>query len=183
MKDQNKKNLYKLFSGFIVDFRRNSSISLIHRISPKFLSVVMNLWPPFWFTGISYRIANDDMRDIHVRMPLRFYNKNVVGIHYGGNLFSMTDPIYMVMLMRNLGNEYKVIDQSAAIEFISPGLNTVSAHCQLTQEDIDDILKKTIGGEKYLKTFWITLVDEVTAEEIARVERVVYIRKIVSRRA
>ncbi len=137
----------------------------------------MNLWPPFWLTGIRYQVTGEDMRDIRVSMALRFYNKNVVGIQYGGNLFSMTDPIYMVMLMRNLGNDYKVIDQSATIEFINPGLNGVFAHCLLTQENIDEIVKATEQGEKYLKTFWVTIIDETTAEEIAKVKRVVYIRK------
>ncbi len=109
-------------------------------------------------------------------MALRFYNKNAIGIQYGGNLFSMTDPCYMLLLMRNLGREYKVIDQSAAIEFINPGLGAVHAVCRLEQHDLDEIRQATDGGEKYLKTFAIDIVD-TQQQVIARVSRVVYIRK------
>jgi acyl-coenzyme A thioesterase PaaI-like protein len=113
---------------------------------------------------------------IHVRMVLRFYNKNVVGIQYGGSLFSMTDPCYMFMLMKNLGSDYKVIDQSAAIEFITPGVGTVNAKCYLTQQDINEIITATHNGDKYLKTFLIDVIDD-SNNVVAKVTRVVYIRK------
>lgn len=109
-------------------------------------------------------------------MALRFYNRNAVGIQYGGNLFSMTDPCYMLMLMRNLGSAYKIIDQSAAIEFIHPGLGTVTASCTLSQADVDEILLATATGDKYLKTFYIDIYDK-QQELVAKVKRVVYIRK------
>lgn len=109
-------------------------------------------------------------------MALRFYNKNIIGIHYGGNLFSMTDPCFMMMLMRNMGNNYKVIDQSGAIEFIKPGRGTVTANCYLLQEDVDDIIMATKSGDKYFKNFSIDIVDE-QSEVIARVKRSIYIRK------
>lgn len=113
-------------------------------------------------------------------MALRFYNKNVVGIQYGGNLFSMTDPCYMIMLMQNLGNDYRVIDQSASIEFVKPGITAVTATCHLHQTDIDDIIAHTRSGDKYLKTFVIDVVD-TSNEVVAKVTRVVYIRKKINK--
>jgi len=109
-------------------------------------------------------------------MGLRFYNKNIVGIQYGGNLFSMTDPCYMIMLMINMGNTYKIIDQSASIEFVKPGLGPVVAECSLSQNDIDDIVQQTKNGDKCLKTFIVNIKNEQD-EIIAIVTRVVYIRK------
>lgn len=109
-------------------------------------------------------------------MGLHFYNKNIVGIQYGGNLFSMTDPCYMIMLMKNLGRAYKVIDQSAGIEFIAPGVNAVTAKCHLTQDDINEILLATQNGAKYLKTFFIDIINQ-DGDIVAKVTRVVYIRK------
>ncbi len=109
-------------------------------------------------------------------MPLRSYNKNIIGIQYGGNLFSMTDPCYMLMLMRNMGSGYHVIDQSVTIQFIKPGRSKVYASCRLTDDDVDDIMNHTASGETYFKTFLIDVLDSDN-EQVASIERVVYIRK------
>ena len=46
---------------------------------------------------------SDDFLTAHVEMPLRFYNRNYVGTHFGGSLYSMCDPFYMLMLINILG--------------------------------------------------------------------------------
>ncbi len=137
---------------------------------------LISLWPPFWFTGIRFTYISQDARTIIVRLALRFYNKNVVGIQYGGNLFSMTDPVYMIMLMKNLGEDYRVIDQSASIESIKPGIGPVTANCYLHDAEIKEIVEATKNGEKCLKTFLIEIVDK-QGEPVAKVTRVVYIRQ------
>lgn len=146
------------------------------KLSGRWVAFLVNIWPPLLFTGIRFRYVSDDLRTIKVEMPLRFYNRNIIGVHYGGSLFSMLDPCYMMMLQRNLGSSYRVIDQSASIQFIKAGVGTVSAECHLSQDDIDDIIEKTRTGEKYLKSFAINIVDEV-GDIVASNDRVVYIRK------
>ena len=145
-------------------------------ISPALTGFLLSIWPPFWFTGISFTGISDNYRYVKVVMKLRFYNKNVIGIQYGGNLFSMVDPCYMMLLMANLGRGYNIIDQSANIHFIKPGVSAVHAYCELTQKDIDDIIHNTSAGNKYLKTFTINILDDAE-DVVATVERVVYIRK------
>jgi acyl-coenzyme A thioesterase PaaI-like protein len=140
------------------------------------MPLLISLWPPFWFTGIKFTYISPDFRHIRVRMALRFYNKNIIGIQYGGNLFSMTDPCFMMMLMRNMGGEYRIIDKSASIEFVKPGAGSVTANCYLQQEDIEDIITATKDGAKYFKNFSIDITDQEN-EVIARVKRSVYIRK------
>jgi hypothetical protein len=51
----------------------------------------------------------------------------------------MTDPFWMMMVMRNLDRSYTVWDKSAEIDFLRPGRGTVSASFRLTEEDLDDI--------------------------------------------
>ncbi len=155
---------------------QGSALLNLLSLPPLIIRLLVALWPPFWFTGIRFSYISPDYRQIIVRMNLRFYNKNIVGIQYGGNLFSMTDPCYMIMLIRNMGTSYKIIDQSAAIEFVNPGLGPVIAECHLSQEDIDDITQQTQNGDKCLKTFTVNIKDEQD-ELVAVVTRVVYIRK------
>ena len=151
-------------------------MELLSKLSPNIVAFLLGLWPPFWFTGIRFMRIAPDYRHILVQMKLRFYNKNIIGIQYGGNLFSMSDPCYMMMLMANMGRDYHSIDKSASIDFIKLGTTSVFANCVLTQDDIDDIIEHTAGGEKYLKHFSINVVDS-NNELIATVNRVVYIRK------
>jgi acyl-coenzyme A thioesterase PaaI-like protein len=88
----------------------------------------MNLWPPLLFSGIRIRHISDDFRAVDVELRERFYNKNYVGCHFGGSLFAMTDPFWMMMVMRNLDRSYTVWDKSAEIDFLRPGRGT--GHCQ-----------------------------------------------------
>ena len=113
---------------------------------------------------------------MRVSMPLRFYNKNLHGLQFGGSLYMMTDPCYLMMLLRNLGRRYRVLDKGATIDYIKPGTATVFADFVLTQADLDEITEKTAGGEKYFKDFTIEIKDQHN-ELIARVVKTLYIRQ------
>lgn len=152
----------------------------IFTVSPNTLRHIMHWWPPFWFTGIRFDYISDDFRLMRMRMALRFYNKNLHGIQYGGNLYSMTDPCHIMMLLRNLGPDYRVLDKGAKIEFIRPGTTAVIANCSVTEDDLKDIYAKTESGNKYFKDFFIDINDE-KGELVAKVTKTVYIRRKQSR--
>jgi acyl-coenzyme A thioesterase PaaI-like protein len=136
----------------------------------------VNLWPPLFFTGIRATSISDDFRRVDVTLKLRWYNRNYVGTQFGGSLFAMTDPWYMLMLMHNLGRDYFVWDKKADIEYIAPGRGHVTAHFHLDDALIDTILASTAEGEKYLPRFTIDIVD-ADHQLVARVERTLYVRK------
>jgi hypothetical protein len=71
---------------------------------------LINLWPPFLLTGIHATRVTADYREVDCELRQRWYNRNYVGTHFGGSLFSMTDPWYMLMLMHILGRDYLVWD-------------------------------------------------------------------------
>lgn len=135
----------------------------------------INFWPPFFASGIHVKWAAD-LRSVEVELRLRFWNRNYVGTHYGGSLYSMTDPFYMLMLMENLGREYIVWDKAATIRFRKPGKGTVRAEFRLTQQMLDDIRSRLASAEKYEPTFQVQVKDE-TGETVAEVEKVIYIRR------
>ncbi len=109
-------------------------------------------------------------------MKMRFYNRNYVNTHFGGSLYAMTDPFYMLMLIQILGKEYVVWDKSANIAFIRPGKGTVTARFSIDQDIISDIIGKTTEGHKYMPTFLVDIVDE-QGNTVARVFKKLYIRK------
>ena len=137
---------------------------------------IINLWPPLLFAGIRAKSVSDNYREIEVVLKLHWYNRNYVKVHYGGSLFSMTDPWYMLMLMENLGREYYVWDQRASIDYVAPGRGTVSARFSLDEVLLDEIRAKTADGEKYLPEFKIEIFDE-QKKLVARVNRTLYVRR------
>jgi hypothetical protein len=58
-----------------------------------------------------------------VEMKLRRRNANYVDTHYGGSLYSMTDPFYMGMLIESVGPDYIVWDKGASIGWLPPRSN------------------------------------------------------------
>jgi hypothetical protein len=141
----------------------------------RFMLWAINWWPPFLAAGIHVRWGAD-YRSADVEMRLRPWNRNYVGTHYGGSLYSMTDPFYMLMLMENLGGDYIVWDKAASIRFRKPGKGTVRAEFRLSEQQIDDIRGRLANQEKYEPMFQIEVRDEA-GNLIAQVEKVIHIRR------
>jgi len=109
-------------------------------------------------------------------MKMRFYNRNYVKTHFGGSLYAMTDPFFVLMLIHILGKEFIVLDKAAHIDFIKPSQGTVTARFSVTEEQIKDIMKNTAGGQKYFPEFSVDIENEA-GETVARVVKTLYIRK------
>ena len=137
---------------------------------------LMNLWPPFLFTGIRCTRLAEDWRSAEVELRLGLLNRNAVGVHFGGSLFAMTDPFYMLMLMKTLGSDHIVWDKSAAIDYVAPGRGTVTARFRLEQEKVDEIRRACADGAKTLPTFRVK-VTNAQGELVATVDRTLYVRR------
>lgn len=143
---------------------------------PKMLRRIFNWYGPFWGAGIHIDYICPNFTQAKVSMKLRWYNTNYVGVHFGGSLYSMTDPFYMLLTMNRLGNDYIVWDKAAEIEFIRPGTGTVSATFEVTDAMLEDIRKHTGSGDKYLPCYSVDVYDEA-GERVARVKKTLYIRR------
>lgn len=144
--------------------------------TPKRLKYVLNLYPPYLGAGIRVTHVRDDWREIHVAMKLRWYNRNMVGTHFGGSLYAMAEPHLMLMLLQLLGKDYVVWDKSAAIEFVKPGKGTVRSVVKITDQELLAIKANTIDGSRYLPEFNLQVVDQ-REELVARIKKTVYVRK------
>ncbi len=146
------------------------------RIPANVLRRIGNLWLPFLGAGIKVVYASSNYREIRVKMRLRWYNKNYVGTQFGGSMYAMTDPFYMMMLINNLGRDYVVWDKAAQIEFVKPGRGTLSVTFTLSEELIQAIKLKTDTDGKYVFDLPAELVSD-TGEVIATVVKTLYVRK------
>jgi hypothetical protein len=148
----------------------------MHKSLKRNMRAFMNVWPPFLGAGIRVTRLQPDWRAVEVEMKLRFWNANFVGTHYGGSLYSMTDPFYMLMLIENLGRDYIVWDKSASIRFRKPGKGKMVASFRLTEEQIESIRQQLQTQEKAEPTFVVQVTDE-SGEVVAEVQKLLHIRK------
>jgi hypothetical protein len=136
----------------------------------------INFWPPFLGMGIRIQHIAADMKAVDVEMKLRFWNANYVGTHFGGSLFAMTDPFYMLMLMANLGRDYIVWDKAATIRYRKPGKGTVRAEFRLSDSQVEDVREELKTLPKYEPVFVVEVKDE-GGIVIAEVEKLLHVQK------
>ena len=146
------------------------------RIGARVFRHGMNLWPPFLATGIHVTDLSDDWRHARVELRLRPWNRNAVGTHFGGSLFAMTDPFWMLLVMRSMGPGFHVWDRAATIDFRRPGRGLVHASFDLDDATLAQLRDASANGEKVLHWF-DTPVRDASGETIALVRKQIYVRR------
>ena len=144
--------------------------------SSRKLRRFIRLYPPYLGAGVRVTHIAADFRRIEVEMPLRFYNRNYVGTHFGGSLYSMVDPFYMLMLINILGPDYIVWDKAANIRFKKPGKGVMKAAFELTEEKIAEIRAAAETQPKVEPQFQVIIRDE-EGNVVAEVDKLLYVKK------
>lgn len=142
----------------------------------KFLEKMINFYGPFLGAGVKLNHMTKDFREAKVSMKLTFYNRNYMGTQFGGSLYAMVDPWYMLMLIKNLGKNYIVWDKAATINFRKPGKGTVYAEFKLTEDHLSEIKRRLETETKMDYIFKVEIKDDA-GKLIADVDKVLYIRK------
>jgi len=143
---------------------------------PLFIKLLINSYAPYLGAGV--RVTDVDMAAgrVRVEMPLTRVNRNYVGVHFGGSLYAMVDPFFMLILLNQLGDDYVVWDKAAHIDFVAPGRGRVHTTMQIDQQEVETIRELAQTGQPIYRTYPV----EILAEDgslVAKVEKVLYIRK------
>jgi acyl-coenzyme A thioesterase PaaI-like protein len=120
-------------------------------------------------------IAND-LRRVQIKLPLNWKTKNYVGTIFGGSMYSVVDPIYMVMFIKLFGPDYTVWDKSAIIHYKKPGRSTLTAEFSINEKELNAIrqaLRKQAGIDRI---YQVELSDEAN-KVYAVVEKTIYFKK------
>ena len=141
----------------------------------RLLLYVWNFWPPFWGAGIKIDTISKDYKYARTLLKRRPWTRNIVGTQFGGSIYAMVDPIYMVMLMMVLGRDYIVWDKAATIRFRKPGRTNLTAEFTLNDDEINLIKEQLQKADKYdwQKT---VLVKDKSGEVIAEIHKTVHVR-------
>jgi Domain of unknown function (DUF4442) len=136
----------------------------------------IRFYPPYLGAGVRVTHISDDFRIVKVEMPLRFYNKNYVGTHFGGSLYSMCDPFFMLMLINILGKDYIVWDKAASIRFKKPGKGLVKATFEIPEERIAEIRAAADSQGKVEPQFQVAVTDS-DGQVVAEIDKLLYVRR------
>ena len=148
----------------------------------KFDRWKFNFFPAYRGSGARVLYIADDYREIRVKIPLSWRTRNYVGTIYGGSMYAGIDPIYMLMLIKNLGSNYIVWDKAAAIRFKRPGRETLFAGFRLTREELDEI-KAVLETQKSLDRIYTVELADKNGKIHAIIEKTLYIAKKTKARA
>jgi acyl-coenzyme A thioesterase PaaI-like protein len=145
-------------------------------MKPGIFRRLINLWPPFLGAGIKIKEISEDYTDFKVEMKLTKFNRNYVGTQFGGSIYAMTDPFYMLILMKNLGKDYIVWDKAADIRFKLPGKGKLTAHFNISKERIAEIKAQADKEYKVEPRFTVHVKDE-QGNVVAEIDKVLYVRR------
>lgn len=144
--------------------------------SPRGFKLFLNTYPPYLGAGVRTDFVRDDFREVHVSLRLRWYNRNYVGTQFGGSLYAMVDPFFMLMLIKVLGPDYIVWDKGASIDFVRPGRGPVHAKFLITDAMLAEIHDALTREAKTLPAWPVEITDS-QGQLVARVIKTLYVRK------
>ncbi len=137
---------------------------------------LLNWYPPYLGAGVRVIHVAPDLSLFKVRMKLTLWNRNYVGTHFGGSLYSMCDPFFMLILIEQLGSDYIVWDKAASIRFRRPGRGTVFARFHIPAREVERIRELADRQPTVEPTFATEVVDE-QGDVVAEVEKLLYVRR------
>ncbi|MBX9767233.1 MAG: DUF4442 domain-containing protein [Bdellovibrionales bacterium] len=152
---------------------------LLRKIAGKaplgLMKILGSLWPPYLGAGIQVLDGTPDYRYIKVCLKRSWYNSNYVGTQFGGSIYAMTDPFYMMMIMNNLGSRYIVWDKAAQVDFLKPGRTRLYAEFRIDELLLNDIRARTANNEKYIFDLPVEVKDE-HGIVIAKIVKTIFVR-------
>lgn len=137
--------------------------------------LVLNVWPCIQGGGGRVTYLAEDFTRLTVRLPLSWRTRNIVGTIFGGSLYASTDPFFMLMLMRILGDDYVVWDKGCTIRFKRPAKQTVYADFHVTPERLAELRDKLQNDEA--EVTWTVQYKDAAGVVYAEFDKVLYVAR------
>jgi hypothetical protein len=94
-------------------------------------------------------------------------------------MYSAVDPIFMLMLIKNLGPTYNIWDKAAHIRFRKPGRRTLFARFLIDEIELNNIREELDGCPSIDRNYQVDLADADGLVH-ATIEKTIYLAKRVS---
>ncbi len=149
-------------------------------VSERVLKWGMRFYPPLFFQRIWVKNFDKDFTGAEVKIFRSILNINYNRSIFGGTIYSAADPFYAVLFYQSLLRRgYKVLvwQKAAEIDYIKPGMTTLSFKIRIKEEDIQEACTTLDANEKFVKSYPLEITDKY-GELCAKVQNVIYIRKL-----
>jgi len=140
---------------------------------PRLNRFLTNLYPALFFAGIRITEITSDWKTIKVSMG-GLFSMTPMGAQFGGALFTMCDPWFMMILVRHFGKTFKIWDKCATIHFRRRGRGTVKATFTITDQQLAFIREKVMAEGK-IHLILTTQIMDREQEIVADVEKTIFI--------
>jgi hypothetical protein len=141
-------------------------------VSKTLLLRLLSFYPPLLGAGIRVHRLPDGYES---SLRLSLFNRNYFGTHFGGSLYAMCDPFFVLILAERLGRDYIVWDKAATIRFKRPGRGRVRARFQIPPERSEEIRTLADRDGKVEPTFTAQVLDQED-NVVAEVDKLLHVR-------
>lgn len=135
-----------------------------------------NIWPAIRGTGVRVTRVSKDWTELDVKLRLNWRTRNYVGTIFGGSIYAAVDPFYMLMIMRQIGDDYVVWDKSARVWFKRPADRTLYAEFRVPPEEVADLRATADREDQLERTYALDLVGD-DGKVYATVEKVIFVAR------
>ncbi len=137
---------------------------------------MFNYWPAIRGTGARVTYAAPDWTELRVKLKLGWRTRNYVGTIFGGSIYAAVDPFYMVMVLRQIGDDYVVWDRSARVTFKRPGDCTLYAVFEMPAAEVAELREYVDEHDKTERTYSVDLKD-AEGRVYATVDKVLFVAR------
>jgi hypothetical protein len=132
---------------------------MFDRLRARLWKLGFRLFPAYRGTGGRVTHIEPDWSEVEVKVPRNLRTRNYVGTIFGGSMYGAVDPIYMLMLINRLGDDYVVWDKAAEIRFKKPGKSDLYATFEIPDEEVTAIERALEDAESIDREYTVDLVD------------------------
>lgn len=144
------------------------------KLYSEFIRFGLNLWPCLRRTGGRVVYLAEDFTHLTIRLSLNWKTRNVVGTIFGGSMYASTDPYFMLMLMKILGDQYVVWDKGCSIRFKRPAKKTITADFIVTPDMLHSVRTQVAANNEYDFTWTIQYKDK-EGVVYAEFDKIIYV--------
>ncbi|XDD50755.1 PaaI family thioesterase [Leptospira sp. WS92.C1] len=137
--------------------------------------------PVYWRCGGRVVNYSKDFLNMKVKLPFKHKTRGWMGTHFGGSLYAFVDPIPLLLLKYNLGENYILWDTNGAIQYLKATSQDVFAEIKILPETLNQIQEECHRKKKTLLNLNIDI-QEKNGDLVAKVGKTIYVRRKLERK-
>jgi len=129
--------------------------------------------------GAKIIYLSNNYRKISIKLPVRWYGKNMHGTLFGGFICALSDPI-AVLLCQKIFPDTQSWTRKNEVEFFRPVRSKLQLDFEITETQVKEISRLLVEKGECLYTFEYSYKDK-RSHLVAHTKNTIYLRKKLSK--